>query len=145
VGCPPMNEVLPHPSPRRSLARDLSSDDSVLADAWGQVAPQVESFHCGRFENGGVCISVAVKARDGAETEAMSAWLVWPEAGEIVVKGIGAQPHRSHHATVRAALEVICPLSAMQWRSAELIAEAMLAYHRALEAEQSDQDLSLAA
>jgi hypothetical protein len=43
------------------------------------------------------------------------------------------------------ALHTICPLSATQWRSVELIAEGMLTYRRALYAEQTEQDMSLAA
>lgn len=141
-----MNETSSQHSPSRFFAREFTTDGVAVADAWAQVAPAVESFHLGRFENGGACISVAVRDTDSPIAEAASAWLIWPEAGAILVNGIRLQPERSSHATLRAALQAICPISPTQRRSVDLIADAMLVYRRALDqSEQSDQDLSLAA
>ena len=135
---PPMSGTFKQPS-RWSLTRGFTSDHVIVADAWAQVAPAVQRFHCDQFENGSACISVAVKAAESPERK--SAWLIWPEAGQIFVEAVGPQCSGTATQPCIWRCKDMSQISAMQWNSVDLIAAAMLDHRRMLDCERSGQNL----
>jgi hypothetical protein len=101
---------LRHPG-TRCFASEFDPADIAIAEAWARITPEIESFHLGRFDDGGACISLTVR-----DTEALTTWLICPEAGQILVKNLGRQSAQSCHRTLWSALQAVvspCQVSAI--------------------------------
>lgn len=130
--------ALDSPRSRRCRAAEFDPADVDVVEAWSRVVPAVERFHLGQFEGGGACIWLLVRDADAPET--LATWLIWLEAEQLLVKTIGAKSAQSRHRTLRSALQAVTSVSAGQWRSLTLLAEAMLAARSAPDLTRSHGD-----
>jgi hypothetical protein len=134
-------------SPRQRSARrgaaEFDPTDVVVVEAWARIVPGVESFHHGQFEDGGACIWLLVRDADAPAT--LTTWLIWPEAGQILVRTTAPKSGQSRHRTLRSALQAVTPVSPVQWCRVSFLAETMLSSRSTSGVTRSPQDAPKAA
>ena len=137
-----MNEYLP-PDRADSVSNSEFTLASVaLAEAWAHVVPGVHALHVERSGAGATCISALVNAINVPDS--LKLWTICPEHGQASLSCIGAQGGQSRQLTVRSALDAVTPVTQEQWRSIEILAEAILAAWQPYRQE-SGAELKLAA
>lgn len=138
-----MNGYLPPDRAASALKLEFRLAEVALAEAWAHVARGVHSLHVDRSAAGATCISALIDTIN--DPDSLDLWMISPDDGHVSLCCVDARAMQSRQPTMRSALDAVTPVTQEQWRSIEILANAILDCWQPHPAEEAGGELKVAA